>query len=113
MIAVAVDIGLMLTTSLSSDASLAVFLTTQEALANIARHARATEVTLSARRVGGAVVLRITDNGHGFDMQTLSQTTVGHGLSNMRSRTEELRGELEIQSAVGEGTAVSLTLPCV
>ena len=113
MIAVAVDIGLTLTSSLSSEASLAIFLTTQEALANIARHARATEVTLSARRVDGKVILHITDNGHGFDMQTLSQTTVGHGLSNMRSRTEELRGELEINSAVGEGTAVSLTLPCL
>jgi len=113
MIAVAVDIGVTLTESLSSEASLAVFLTTQEALANIARHARATEVTLSARRLAGMVVLRITDNGHGFDMQTLSQTTVGHGLSNMRSRTEELRGELEIKSVLGEGTAVSFRLPCL
>ena len=113
MISVAVDVGVTLTGSLSSEASLAIFLTTQEALANIARHARATEVTLSARRLGGTVILRIIDNGHGFDMQTLSQTTVGHGLSNMRSRTEELRGELEIKSAAGEGTAVSLKLPCL
>ncbi len=98
---------------LSADASLAVFLTTQETLANIARHARATEVTLSVQHINDQVILEITDNGRGFNMQTLKQTTVGHGLSNMRSRTEELRGELEISSEEGRGTAVSLILPCL
>lgn len=112
MISVAVDVAGTLSGALSADASLAVFLTTQESLANVARHARATEVTLSAQQVNGMVTLRITDNGRGFDMETLGQTTVGHGLSNMRSRTEELRGDLEISSVVGEGTAVYLALPC-
>ena len=113
MVAVSADVGTMLSGALSPDAALAVFLTTQETLANVARHARASEVTLSARRSGTVVILRITDNGRGFDMETLRKTTVGHGLSNMRSRTEELRGDLDIKSVVGEGTAVSLTLPCL
>jgi len=113
MIAVSADVGTTLPGALSPDAALAVFLTTQEALANIARHARSSEVTLSARRSGMKVILHIIDNGRGFDMEMLRETTVGHGLSNMRSRTEELRGDLDIKSVVGEGTVVSLTLPCL
>ncbi len=112
MISVSTEIS-MVTNILSTDASLAIFLTTQEALANIARHARATQVTLSVQHVEDQVHLHITDNGRGFDMEMLKKTTVGHGLSNMRSRTEELHGELGISSEIGKGTAVSLILPCL
>jgi len=88
----------------------AIFLTTQEALANIARHARASQVSITAQRGPKGVELVITDNGRGFDASTMKQA-VGHGLANMRARAEELKGSFRIQTAPGKGTAVRLTFP--
>ncbi|MCA9934356.1 MAG: GAF domain-containing sensor histidine kinase [Ardenticatenaceae bacterium] len=88
----------------------AVFFTTQEALANVARHARAKRVEVTIQRTARNVMLHVQDDGRGFDMRIRS-VTVGHGLSNMRSRAEDLKGVFKLQSAPGEGTAVTLTLP--
>lgn len=88
----------------------AMFLTTQEALANIARHARASRVSISAGRSGSAVVLSIADDGTGFDTHAQVQT-VGHGLSNMRARAESLQGSFKLESEPGRGTTISLSLP--
>lgn len=90
--------------------SQAVFLTAQEALANIARHARATSATLELARDEDAIWLNVTDDGQGFDIQ-LKDQTVGHGLANMRARAEELGGTFEVESEVGQGTAIKLKLP--
>ncbi len=95
---------------LSTPVVRAIFLTTQEALANIARHARASQVSITARRGSKGVELVITDNGRGFDASTIRQA-VGHGLANMRARAEELRGTFKIQTTPGKGTTVSLTFP--
>ena len=95
---------------LSTPVVRAIFLTTQEALANIARHARASQVSITARRGPKGVELVITDNGRGFDASTIRQA-VGHGLANMRARAEELRGTFKIQTTPGKGTTVSLTFP--
>lgn len=97
--------------SLPTPIARAIFLTTQEALANIARHARAKQVYVSARRREGFVELSVVDDGRGFDSATQSQT-IGHGLSNMRARAEELQGACIIQSTPGKGTRIKLTLPC-
>jgi signal transduction histidine kinase len=88
----------------------AIFLTTQESLANIARHARATQVNVVIERFNQAVRLTISDNGRGFDPATRAQAT-GHGLANMRTRAEELRGVFSLHSAPGRGTTVQLSLP--
>jgi signal transduction histidine kinase len=88
----------------------AIFLTTQEGLANIARHARATQVTVALERIENAVRLTVSDNGRGFDPATRDQAT-GHGLANMRTRAEELRGTFSLRSAPGQGTTVQLLLP--
>lgn len=88
----------------------AIFFTTQEALANVARHSRAKEVEIAVRRTGKAVTLRVRDNGRGFDTR-LKSVSVGHGLSNMRARAEELHGSFQLESAPGHGTAVTMILP--
>ncbi len=88
----------------------ALFLTMQEGLANIARHARASYVTLSLVRSETAVALTISDNGQGFNMQDESRQ-VGHGLANMQARAEGLNGRFRITSAMGEGTSFSLVIP--
>lgn len=88
----------------------AIFLTTQEALANVARHARATKVDISLKCVDDQVKLVIKDNGRGFD-STNESLRVGHGLANMQARAESLHGSFKIQSSLGDGSTVTLDLP--
>lgn len=88
----------------------AVFLTTQESLANIARHARAKNVTLTLVRSDSAVTLVINDDGKGFDPLDESRR-VGHGLANMQERADGLGGLFKLRSAPGQGTTATLRLP--
>jgi signal transduction histidine kinase len=88
----------------------AFFLTTQEALANVARHAHAQQVSVLLTRQDGLVELVIQDDGAGFDIAARNYS-VGHGLSNMRTRAEDLGGKFTIQSIPGEGTKITLRVP--
>jgi signal transduction histidine kinase len=110
MVSVRLDVEPEAVAALPTPVARAIFLTTQEALANIARHARATEVMVKARRMEGVVDLLVVDNGRGFDIDTQNQT-IGHGLSNMRARAEELQGSCVIHSVPGQGTRIELSLP--
>ncbi|TNF88747.1 MAG: GAF domain-containing sensor histidine kinase [Gammaproteobacteria bacterium] len=87
-----------------------IFLTTQEALANVARHARADQVEVAIWGEAGAAVLTISDDGVGFNVEEQAQS-VGHGLANMRTRAEELNGTFGVESTPGEGTEIRLQLP--
>lgn len=88
----------------------AVFLTTQESLANIARHARAENVTLTLLRSDSTITLVVTDDGIGFDPLDEGRQ-LGHGLANMQARADGLGGSFKVLSADGEGTSVTLRLP--
>ncbi|MFO7538002.1 MAG: GAF domain-containing sensor histidine kinase [Chloroflexota bacterium] len=88
----------------------AAFLTAQEAMANVARHAQASEVILRLEQQKTAVVLTISDNGRGFDLKAQDQAT-GHGLANMRMRAEDLRGRFSIDTNPGQGTTLTIQFP--
>jgi hypothetical protein len=79
----------------------------QEALANVARHARASHVTVRLQRDARQVTLSIADDGQGFDVR---QAARGMGLSNMAARAAEAEATYTVKSAPGEGTTVSLLL---
>lgn len=96
--------------SLPLPLSRAIFLTTQEGLANIARHARAEHVTLTLLRTDSAVLLNISDDGRGFDVEDESRR-VGHGLANMQARAEGLGGVFSVKSVRNEGTSITLRAP--
>lgn len=87
-----------------------IFLSTQEALANVARHARAENVTVEIWEEPQLVILCVSDDGVGFNPENQDQS-VGHGLANMRARAEEVNGTCTIQSSPGEGTQICLRLP--
>lgn len=87
-----------------------IFLSTQEALANVARHARASQVQVKVERSETALQLTISDDGQGFDVNSRHHT-VGHGLSNMQARAKELEGKFSLDSQPGQGTTVTLQLP--
>lgn len=81
----------------------------QECLTNITRHAAAQHVSLIVHKEGDRLMIEIKDDGHGFDPTV---RTAGFGLAGMRERVEGLGGELSIVSAPGQGTTVTLVLPC-
>jgi len=80
----------------------------KEALHNILKHARATEVAISVRRLEDRFEFRIQDNGAGFDPARIRP---GNGLRNLRKRTAEIGGQVEITSRPGTGTSVRFAAP--
>jgi signal transduction histidine kinase len=78
-----------------------------EALSNIARHARASKVLLSAKTEDGQFVLTIDDNGTGID----EDARLGFGVRNMRDRARLLNGKLDLMAITPHGTRVQLTMP--
>ncbi len=94
--------------SLPPGAQQAFYRIAQEALANVSRHARATRVDVALTCIGSYLLLRIEDDGAGFDANAAPR---GMGLRNMRARAEEFDGSLEIISHPGGGTTVELRLP--
>lgn len=92
---------------LSRERSIAVYRIIQEALTNVARHARASCVTLRLRRLHGSVLVDIADNGIGITEAELGKTDA-FGIVGMRERTQYLGGELVIRGVPGVGTTLSL-----
>ncbi len=77
----------------------------KEILHNIAKHARATNVTIKIQVHSHRLSLTITDNGVGFEPASPGH---GNGLNNMRSRATQIGGNLSVRSTVGGGTTVAL-----
>ena len=82
----------------------------QEALTNITKHARSSQVTMKLKRSNNIVTLEVTDNGKGFifDPVCFAQR---NGLQNMRERTQLLQGEFTINSEPGKGTTILVSIP--
>ena len=87
---------------IDADTATTLFRVTQEAMTNVLRHSGATSVLVELQESGDALVLRIRDDGHGFDTSDVSRRSLG--LVGMRERVRRLGGTLEIVSAVGKGT---------
>ncbi|MBL9116246.1 MAG: hypothetical protein JNJ83_14670 [Verrucomicrobiaceae bacterium] len=82
-----------------------LFLIIREAVHNTIKHARATELKLRITPTDTHLTIEITDNGTGFD----TKSTTGNGLTNMRTRTQELHGTLDIETTTG--TRITITVP--
>jgi len=82
----------------------------QEALANVAKHARARTVAVILSRDGSQVTLTVKDNGRGFDPSHVTAYE-GHGLRNIEARTRLMGGRLSVESDPGKGTTVKVTVP--
>lgn len=90
--------------------STGVFRIFQESLTNVARHAQAKQVNASVKIENGKLILKVSDNGKGFD-----PTGIGNnktlGILGMRERTNMMGGEFIIHSTPGEGTVVEVRVP--
>jgi signal transduction histidine kinase len=97
---------------LGDEAETHLFRIAQEALTNVARHSQATEASLQLLLRNGDVVLRITDNGRGFDA-TRPRKGLGLGLAGMKTRARGCGGDLEVKAAEGKGVSIEVSCPRV
>ncbi len=90
-----------------------VFSAARELLANVVRHAEASELTLRLREEDGALELVVEDDGCGFTPERLGESLAdGHiGLATQRVRVESAGGRLDVLSDPGAGTRIAIRLP--
>lgn len=117
------ETGIPLTTTttgdpvpLHPDIEVTLLRATQEALANIRKHAQATAVQLTLSYIDDVVVLDVHDNGvgagaAGFAGEAASPLSGGYGLQAMRERAEQCGGSVALESEPGEGTTVVVSIP--
>lgn len=92
----------------------ALFRVLQECLSNIRKHAQASQVMIKIEIMQNKVNLSIKDNGVGFNLNSvmgMNRRGDGFGLLNMRERTQILKGEINISTAPGQGTLISVSVP--
>ncbi|MFE3175203.1 sensor histidine kinase [Amycolatopsis sp. NPDC059090] len=115
------DVDAVLTTTgdarpMHTDVEVALLRTAQEALSNVAKHARAHRVGLTLSYMPDVVTLDVRDDGVGFEpnaKRANGSTNGGFGLAGMRQRVQRLAGRLDVESEPGWGTAISATVPAI
>ncbi len=85
-----------------------LYLIFKEAVNNVAKYSSSKTCTIKLRLEGKMLKMKIEDDGEGFD---LNDYTPGYGLLSMRRRSEEMKGDISIQSAEGKGTTIHLFFP--
>ncbi|WP_205571235.1 sensor histidine kinase [Streptomyces sp. YIM 130001] len=94
---------------LSPAIEVSLFRVAQESLTNVAKHAEASRVGVTLSYTGTEVLLDVRDDGRGF----ADGAGTGFGLTSMRQRVRGVGGQVEVQSAPGEGTSVSARVPAI
>ena len=85
---------------------MAAYYVASEALANAAKHARASRIDVALARRDGSLVLEIRDDGVGG-----ADPSVGSGLVGLTDRVEALGGSIRVESPPGDGTRIGVVLP--
>jgi signal transduction histidine kinase len=89
----------------------AAYRTVQEALTNVARHARAVDATVQIRATSEVLSVQIEDRGRGFDSKTTFRAPQSGGLMGMQERLLLLGGNLTVESRPGGGTRIIAEFP--
>jgi PAS domain S-box-containing protein len=93
----------------TEEAAIALYRIVQEALTNVARHAKASGVRIAIRQSALQWQLDISDDGAGFEVWTAQTKSLG--LLGIRERAQQLGGEFHVESVPGEGTRISVKIP--
>ncbi len=99
-----------LTYRLQDDAALCLFRVAQEAVRNVQKHSGSSQASVELEETAGALKLRISDQGVGFD-PAVAETSQGLGLLSMEERLRSMGGELFVQSRPGGGTCIEASIP--
>jgi two-component system NarL family sensor kinase len=98
--------------SLPDEVKTALFRVSQEALANVGKHAHARRVQMDLIFAADGVVLSIADDGNGFELERVQlDPHRGIGLRNMRERLASIGGSFEVRAAPGAGTRLRAEVP--
>lgn len=110
---VAVEMVTLENVSVNYAQKLCIFRFLQESLSNVSRHAHAQAATVQLHHDKDGLTVSVTDSGAGFDPDAAREvrTDGGQGLLGLKDRAESLGGALAIQSGIGAGTTLTLTLP--
>jgi signal transduction histidine kinase len=106
-----VDYESDLETRLHSDTETHLFRIAQEALTNIARHSRATQVDLRLRVQRATIQLLVQDNGIGIDPERSSQSRHSLGLTGMHARARQCGGRLSLEDVDPHGLRIFVEVP--
>lgn len=96
--------------SLDETRAVVVFRIVQESLTNITRYAQASRVDVTLDRRGNQLWVEVRDNGRGFDLAGAANKK-SFGLLGMRERALALGGQVQVSSAPGQGTVISVSIP--
>lgn len=86
-----------------------LFRIAQESISNTLRHAKAEHITIELFKTGNRVILRVTDDGLGFDINQIDDTR--YGLHTMKERALEIGGTCHVISAPQSGTRIEVKVP--
>ncbi len=112
-IAVALEIA-GLEMRLAPEVEITLYRVVQEALTNVSKHARATEVRIALQRETGRITLSVEDNGQGFALDNVAGGRVsgrGVGLLGMQERVAAVGGTFSVQTGIGQGTRLAIEIP--
>ncbi len=90
---------------LSSVKGINLFRIVQEAINNALKYAKASEISISVTETEKNLIIKISDNGIGFDLNSIE---LGNGLENMQKRAAEINGKINIQSKINAGTQIEI-----
>jgi two-component system, NarL family, sensor histidine kinase UhpB len=93
---------------LDADKRKNLFLIFKESVNNAAKYSQASSVDVSLEKEGHVLVMKVKDNGQGFDESTVR---AGNGLRNLRERAHEINATINLRSQPGNGTQIELRLP--
>lgn len=98
---------------LDSSIEVALFRIIQETVSNIRKHARANSAVVKMELLRKRVNIHVKDDGRGFDLDKViaDKNRDGYGLVGMRERVQLLEGEINITTAPGQGTSISISVP--
>jgi len=97
--------------SINTDKDLFIYRLLQECLNNIIKHAEATSITIQLKHENNQLLLQLTDNGKGFDINAALANKAGLGLHSMQKRTKLLNGTMTINSNPNQGTVIAFVIP--
>lgn len=90
-----------------------LFRIVQELLSNTLRHAKAKELEVYLHRVNETILLRVVDDGVGFDMSENEEKVGSYGLKNIKERVDGMGGLLKVISFKGQGTSIEIKVPMI
>jgi signal transduction histidine kinase len=85
-----------------------IYCVVKEGLINIQKHAQAQSISLQGYSTEQQVIVKLEDDGIGFNLQQINS---GFGLQGMKERVQAIEGKLKINSAIGKGTQIIVTIP--